>query len=117
MTWEDILKREPISIDDRRSLMDVNEGLAAANVVGAHVHIMTLGSGNWWNNKNYAKEEIGDTLDFSHMGRPVDREKIIQRALNKTLTLEEWKEYLKDYRNARYDYIQDLYNIGDGEYA
>ena len=98
--------------------MDVTEGLAAANVVGAHVHIMTLGSGNWWNNKHGAKENVEEYLGFSYMGRPSNREEITQKALNKTLTLEEWKEYLKDVRNVRYDYIQDMHNIGgDGEYA
>ena len=90
MTWENILKREPISIDDRRDLMDVQPRLDK----GAIGHIQSLGKGHWWNEPNSDKS-IKHYLDSGTASGAAPHQ-IEVKAKNKTLTEDEWLQHVMD---------------------
>ena len=101
MSWEDLLKREPISYRDREDLMDVQPRLDK----GASGHIQSLGEGHWWN-KPDSDKSIEHYLDYYGSATYVrtDRQqqsKIQVKAENKTLTEDEWRQYVRDVNHIK----------------
>ena len=104
MSWEDMLKREPISYRDRKDLMDVQPRLDK----GAIAYIQSLGEGNWWNEDNkHMRNHIENYFDYYSSGdkrldytphsypKIMGQNEIQIKAKNKTLTEDEWRKYVE----------------------
>jgi hypothetical protein len=122
MNWKDLLKREPISYRDRKDMMDVQPRLDK----GAIAYIQSLGEGNWWNEPD-KKREVEKYFDYYSDGdRRLDytphshtnlmgQNKIQIKSKNKTLTEDEWRDYIRrvDYSRSL-DWVEDDHWPADG---